>query len=157
MKIWPKSNEVVLLTLYFGRGLLNNCHLCNPESSGEVWCGAVGIAAFITLQNEPSVKKVSRNIPLMMDLREINTTRPQNNQQVYNRNASEVRAQMIKFLYLLKSDWRRVPPARVWSPLSTFHSMTQICQFIFSGPFVKWDLYSTTRCSHKRHYGSITS
>lgn len=36
-------------------------------------------------------------------------------------------------------------------------SMTQICQFIFSGPFVKWDLHSTARCSHKRHYGLITS
>ncbi len=35
--------------------------------------------------------------------------------------------------------------------------MTQICQFIFSGPFVKTDQHSTTRCSHKRHYGSITS
>lgn len=39
----------------------------------------------------------------------------------------------------------------------TLHFMTQICQFIFSGPLVKQDLHSTARCSHKRYYGSITS
>lgn len=35
--------------------------------------------------------------------------------------------------------------------------MTHMCLFIFSNPFVKWDLYFNPRRSHKRRYGLAIS
>lgn len=85
--------------------------------------------------------------------------RQRNNQPGSNRNALDVSARMIGFLKLLRRTGGGSGPSpagfRVGSP--TLYLMTQICQFIFSGPFVNWNLQSTARCSHKRYYGSITS
>ncbi len=103
---------------------------------------------------------------LMMDLRQINTTWPQD----VGRGIGIISWDIIEMPWMSAHRWLGFSsvssqtdggsgplPAglRVGSP--TLHFMTQICQFIFSGPFVKWDLHSTARCSHKRYYGSITS
>lgn len=64
--------------------------------------------------------------------------RQKNNQLGSNRNALDVSAQMIGFLELLRRTGGGSSPSpagfRVSSP--TLYLMTQICQFIFSGPFV---------------------
>lgn len=104
--------------------------------------------------------------PLMMDLREINTTRPED----VGKGMEIINGDIIEMPWMSADKWlgfstfssqtegaSKPPPAgtRISSP--TLHFMTQICQFILSGPFVKWDLHSSAKCSHNRHYGSITS
>lgn len=101
-----------------------------------------------------------------MDLREINTTWPQD----VGRGIEIISWDIIEIPGISAHRWLGFSsfsgltdggssPSQtgLWVGSPTLLFMTQICQFIFSGPFVKWDLHSTARCSHKRHYGSITS
>lgn len=106
---------------------------------------------------------------LMMDLREIHTTWPQD----VGRGIEIISWDIIEMPWISAHRWlgfssfssfssqtdgdSSTPTADLRVGSTTLPFMTQICQFIFSGPFVKWDLHSTARCSHKRHYGSISS